>query len=108
MPQFGGGFDADEFGCGRNGGRGGPIAPRGDHSCRTWWTNATALAPSPIADATRFMLLDRTSPTAKTPGRLVSRTNGARVSGQCAATRSACDKSVPVFTNPLESRATQP
>ena len=44
----------------------------GLYSARTLWTNWTAIDPSPTAAATRFMLPDRTSPTAKTPGRLVS------------------------------------
>jgi hypothetical protein len=35
-------------------------------------TNWTQIDPSPTADATRFTLFDRTSPTANTPGRLVS------------------------------------
>jgi hypothetical protein len=42
------------------------------YSARTLWTNCTAIEPSPTAAATRFMLPDRTSPTANTPGRLVS------------------------------------
>jgi hypothetical protein len=42
------------------------------YSARTLWTNCTAIDPSPTAAATRFMLPDRTSPTAKTPGKLVS------------------------------------
>jgi hypothetical protein len=42
------------------------------YSARTLWTNCTAIDPSPTAAATRFMLPDRTSPTANTPGRLVS------------------------------------
>jgi hypothetical protein len=42
------------------------------YSARTLWTNWTAIDPSPTAAATRFMLPDRTSPTANTPGRLVS------------------------------------
>jgi hypothetical protein len=33
---------------------------------------AIALAPSPAAEATRFIESDRTSPTANTPGTLVS------------------------------------
>ena len=39
---------------------------------------ATAIEPSPTADATRLTLPPRTSPTAKTPGRLVSSRCGAR------------------------------
>lgn len=42
------------------------------HSWRAWWTKATAIEPSPTADATRLTLPARTSPTAKTPGWLVS------------------------------------
>ncbi len=42
------------------------------YSARTLWTNWTAIDPSPTAAATRFMLPERTSPTAKIPGRLVS------------------------------------
>ena len=38
--------------------------------------------PSPTAEATRLMLPARTSPTANTPGRLVSSRYGGRVSGQ--------------------------
>src|SRR5882672_11321863 len=47
--------------------------------------------PSPTAEATRLMLPPRTSPTAKTPGRLVSRRYGARVSGDCAAAKPSGD-----------------
>src|SRR5437879_111826 len=43
------------------------------YSWSTLWTKATAIDPSPTADATRLMLPPRTSPTANTPGRLVSR-----------------------------------
>jgi hypothetical protein len=38
----------------------------------TLWISATTAAPSPTAAATRFVDPARTSPTAKTPGRLVS------------------------------------
>ena len=43
------------------------------YSCSARWTNEIAIEPSPTADATRLTLPARTSPTAKTPGRLVSR-----------------------------------
>src|SRR5262249_59027355 len=76
------------------------------HSFSTWWTRALALDPSPTADATRFWLPRRTSPTANTPGRLVSRWYGARVLGHPAALRSSGARSVPVLTNPLSSSAT--
>src|ERR1700745_4068175 len=41
-------------------------------------TEAIALAPSPVAAATRFIELERTSPTANTPGMLVSHGRGRR------------------------------
>jgi hypothetical protein len=36
------------------------------------WTKPTEIAPSTTADVTRFTLPGQTSPTAKTPGRLLS------------------------------------
>lgn len=45
-------------------------------SFRYSWTNCTAIAPSPTAEATRLTDPDRTSPAAKTPGRLASSRNG--------------------------------
>jgi hypothetical protein len=44
------------------------------------WTEAMALAPSPVAAATRFIEPEWTSPTAKTPGMLVSNGSGRRPS----------------------------
>jgi hypothetical protein len=44
------------------------------------WTDRTALAPSPTAAATRFIEPRRTSPTANTPGMLVSNGSGGRPS----------------------------
>src|SRR5216683_6015481 len=44
------------------------------NSCTNW----TAIAPSPTAEATRLTEPERTSPAAKTPGRLVSRRKGCR------------------------------
>ena len=47
------------------------------------------MAPSPTADATRFMESSRTSPAANTPGRLDSSAYGGRASGQTSgSTRS--------------------
>ena len=43
---------------------------------------ATAMAPSPTAEATRLTFPERTSPAAKTPGALVSSRRGGRFSGQ--------------------------
>ncbi len=42
------------------------------YSASTWCTVAIAIEPSPTAEATRFVLPLRTSPTASTPGMLVS------------------------------------
>jgi len=42
------------------------------YSANTWCTVAIAIEPSPTAEATRFVLPLRTSPTASTPGMLVS------------------------------------
>src|SRR6267154_5160115 len=50
----------------------------GSCECNAEWTDATALAPSPTADATRFIEPFRTSPTANTPGTEVSKGNGRR------------------------------
>src|SRR3954466_4026249 len=74
----------------------------------TWWTNATAIEPSPTADATRLTLPLRTSPTAKMPGLLVSSRYGARASGHFARGSSSSESSAPVFTKPFSSRMTQP
>src|SRR2546426_841030 len=49
-----------------------PEALRPHISFKYWCTNATAIAPSPTAEATRLMEPERTSPAASTPGRLVS------------------------------------
>ena len=45
-------------------------------SARRWWTNATAMDPSPMAAAQRLIDPLRTSPAANSPGRLVSRGKG--------------------------------
>ena len=52
-------------------------------------TEAIALAPSPVAAATRFIEPERTSPTANTPGTLVSNGSGVRPSSAQADPRSA-------------------
>ena len=61
------------------------------------------MAPEPTDVATRFVEPCWTSPTANTPGRLVSRNAGGRSSGQAAGGTSA-----PVRTYPAGSRATTP
>ena len=63
-----------------------------------------AIDPSPTADATRLVDPWRTSPTANTPGRLVSNGIGGRSSGQPAGGRPSSSRSVPVSTNPHRSR----
>src|SRR5919109_3807507 len=70
------------------------------YSCKTWWTKEIAIEPSPTAEATRFTLPARTSPTAKTPGRLVSSKCGERDRGHCLATRSSRERSGPVLMKP--------
>jgi hypothetical protein len=47
-------------------------------SARYSWTGRIATEPSPTADATRLTEPCRTSPTAKTPGKLVSNPSGVR------------------------------
>src|SRR5947207_2681992 len=59
------------------------------------------MPPSPTAAATRFTDPERTSPTAKIPGTLVSRANGSRSACQCPASIA----SAPVKTKPCSSRA---
>jgi hypothetical protein len=67
------------------------------YSCTNW----TAIAPSPTAEATRFTDPERTSPAAKTPGRLVSNRNG----GRARPHDRDCARAVPVRTNPFASRS---
>lgn len=50
------------------------------YRCTKW----TAIAPSPTAEATRFIESSRTSPAAKTPGTPVSREYGGRGSRQAS------------------------
>src|SRR5262249_35932275 len=51
--------------------------------------SCTAMLPAPTADATRLTAPWRTSPAAKTPGRLVSSSIGGRSSGHAASSRPA-------------------
>ena len=67
------------------------ILSTADGAC--WWTNCTAMAPSPTAVAQRLVDPERTSPAAKTPGTLVSSRPSASAAG-------------PVRMNPRRSRAT--
>src|SRR5215472_626304 len=57
-------------------------------SLRYSWTNWTTMEPSPTAEATRLIEPDRTSPAAKTPGRLVSSRKGWRRTFQCGESKS--------------------
>ena len=80
-------------------------APR--PSSRKWsWTRRMAIEPSPTAAATRLTDPCRTSPTAKTPGRLDSRNIGSRRSGHCSSACPPWRRSVPVTTKPDWSRRT--
>ena len=67
-----------------------------------WCTEATTIAPSPTAEATRLIDPDRTSPTAKTPAQLVA--SGCDNAWEDAGSSETAD--VPVRTNPLSSKAT--
>ena len=48
------------------------LCPTDQRSCSARWMSWTQIDPSPTADATRLTLPERASPTAKTPGMLVS------------------------------------
>src|SRR6266568_5397800 len=68
-------------------------------SFRYWYTFCAAPAPSPTAEAKRFIDPKRTSPTANTPGTLVSKLIGFRCNGQALKSTSC-----PVTIKPLASR----
>jgi hypothetical protein len=67
---------------------------------RYWWTAVTTTEPSPTADATLFTEPARTSPTANTPGTLVSKPNGSRGG---SGSPPAGTRSRPVSTKPASS-----
>src|SRR5581483_7353687 len=73
-----------------------------------WWTNCTAMDPSPTAEATRFTERARTSPATKTPGTLVSSKKGSRSSVQPFGRRPSIIKSGPERMKPFLSRSTTP
>jgi hypothetical protein len=79
-------------------------------SARARCSMLAEVAPSPTAAATLLMLPARTSPTANTPGRLLSSMWGGRDDGQRAfPSRSTLDcRSRPVRMKPLSSRARRP
>src|SRR5215469_15255011 len=79
-----------------------------NHSASTRCTSWMQIEPSPTADATRLTLFARTSPTANTPGRLVSNRYGARASGQCVSARSVGVRPAPALMKFLASSLTQP
>ena len=65
-----------------------------------WWRGSGGRSrptstPSPTAEATRFIESERTSPAAKTPGRLVSSANGGRASAHPSARCASGDEVVP-------------
>src|SRR5882672_7271143 len=66
------------------------------------------IEPSPTAEATRFTLVERASPTQNTAGILVSMRYGRRDKGQRALARSSGSRSEPVFTKRFSSRTRQP
>src|SRR5215471_10227977 len=79
-----------------------------DASCpRYCWAKRTAMLPSPTAAATRLTELARTSPTANTPGRLVSSREGplSRVA-ELLSESAAAGISSPVGMKPRRSRST--
>src|SRR5262249_49493633 len=78
----------------------------GQISARYSFAILTTIEPSPTADATRVIPPARTSPAANTPGTLVSRGSGSRVSFQTRGYALAAIRSRPVSTNPLSSRST--
>src|SRR5213592_1258975 len=79
------------------------------YSASTWCTNDTAIEPSPTADATRLIFPPRISPTANTPGRLVSRRYGGRLSGHLSFAKSSVVRSNPVLiTTSLSKTQQQP
>ena len=59
---------------------------------RCWWISATTAAPSPIAPPTRLTEPERTSPTAKTPGTLVSSAVAGRAGKPALASEPVCTK----------------
>jgi hypothetical protein len=75
------------------------------HACpRYSWMDWIAMLPAPTAEATRLIERWRTSPTAKTPGILVSNGNGARASSQVSGRCPSFVRSVPVRIKPCLSR----
>src|SRR5215203_3934457 len=73
---------------------------------RYWWTNCTAIEPSPTADATRLTDRWRTSPAAKMPGTLVSRKKGSRSRCHPFGRRPPRTRLRPVRMKPCGSLAT--
>src|SRR5580658_6750664 len=66
------------------------------------------MEPSPTPDATRFTDPRRTSPTANTPGTLVSSNPGSRFNGQPLGGLPLRFNSEPERMNPFSSRSTTP
>jgi hypothetical protein len=74
-------------------------------SARYPWTSRMAAEPSPTAAATRLMEPSRTSPTAKIPGRLVSRV---RISGPGPGEPEAAAAARAAASPPPKSAAVEP
>ena len=74
-----------------------PLTCRTPTLARCWWTNRTAMEPSPTAEDTRLIEPLRTSPAANTPGRLISKGYGSRASpAQTSPSRAERSTSPPV------------
>src|SRR5215204_777722 len=81
-------------------------APYSGTLLRYWWTNCTAIEPSPTAEATRFTDRWRTSPAAKMPAMLVSRKKGSLFSCHPFGRRPPRTRLRPVRMKPCGSLAT--
>src|SRR4029077_15110647 len=68
---------------------------------RYWSAKELAKPPSPTVEATLLTMLERTSPTAHTPGAVVSSSDGGRAAVHCPVAA----PSAPVSTKPRGSRA---
>jgi hypothetical protein len=78
-------------------------------SARCWWTNFTAIDPSPTAEDTRLIEPLRTSPAANTPGRFVSKGYGSRPSpAQTSPSSAERSHAPPVWMKPIWSSPTVP
>ena len=75
---------------------------------RYWCTAPTQAEPSPTAVATRLVEPERTSPTANSPGWLVSKGSGSRPRAAQRSSRWSGPRARSVRTKPRSSKAAQP